>query len=239
MTLGREIKDGISAVFDSTWNARDGQVVPTTDDVALINGAVKLEAVFLYADLFDSTELAHRFSSSVAAKVVRAYLSSMSRLIRYHDGEIRSFDGDRVMGVFLKGNKNSNAVKCALKMRYVVNEIIRPMAEKQFPSLASKGYELRHCVGVDRGDVLAVRAGVRGSNDLVFIGTAPNLAAKLSAIRDGSYNTYITSTVYRWLLDEVKYKDESTKSTIMWTAVSVDLAGQIHSCYKSSYHWGL
>lgn len=237
MTLSKEIADGISAVFDVTWNARDGQVVPTTDNVALINGAVKLEAVFLYADLFDSTELAYRFSSSVAAKVVRAYLSSMSRLIRYYDGEIRSFDGDRVMGVFLKGGKNTNSVKCALKMKYAVDEIIRPMAEKKFPSLAVKGYELCHCVGVDRGDVLVVRAGVRGSNDLVFVGTAPNLAAKLSTIRDGIYNIYITSTVFDSMLDEVKYQDESSKSTNMWTAVSVEVAGQMHSCYKSSYHW--
>lgn len=239
MTLGREIVDGISDDLESTWNLRDGQFVPSTDDVALINRAVKLEAVFLYADLFDSTELAHRFSSSVAAKAVRVYLSSISRLIRYHNVEIRCFDGGRVMGVFLKGSENTHAVKCALKMRYAVDEIIRPPAGKKFPSLASKGYKLCHCVGVDRGDVLAARVNVRGSNELVFIGSAPNLAVELSAIRDGIYNIYITSTVYGSMFDEVKYQDESSESANMWSAVSVELAGKMQSCYKSSYHWEL
>lgn len=234
MSLNEDITDGISSVLNATWNSRSGQVVPTTDDVALVNGAVTMEAVFLYADLFDSTILAQKVDKSVAAKIVRAYLQSMSKLIEAHDGHIRSFDGDRVMGVFIGDSKNSNAAKCAVKMKWAVEKILRPKVESQFSSIATVGYKLRHCVGVDRGEVMIVRGGVRKSSDLVFIGGAPNIAAKLSGMRSSpSYNTYITKAVYSRLNEDAKFNLEKTVD--MWTPVNVTLGGNTVACYKSGW----
>ena len=237
MGLKDYLETSISTTLNATWNSRDGQVVPKTGDVALSNGAVKLDAVFLYADLFDSTILATTFPHTVAAKVVRIYLSSMSKIIREHGGSIRSFDGDRVMGIFIGNSKRSDAAKCALRMKWAVDNIVRPMAAKQFPSLVSAGYEIRHCVGIDRSEVWAVRSGIRGSNDLVFVGAAPNFAAKLSAIRDGYYNTYITFDIYYYLNADSTYKNSIEKTNDMWTPTLVELGGKQEVCYKSAYEW--
>src|SRR5436190_18316200 len=119
------------------------------------------------------------------------------------------------MGVFVGDTKHTNATKCGLKMKYVVDQMLRPKAEAKFPSLKQKGFVIRHGVGIHRSEVLVVRGGVRGSNDLVFIGSAPNLAAKLSEVRDGSYCTHITHTVYSWLKDEAKLADGKN----MWVSV--------------------
>ena len=75
---------------------------------------MKIAATMLYADLADSTALA-MWDRRVAARVCKAFLAFASRLIRASDGEVRSFDGDRVMGVFIGKTKNTSAVKCALK----------------------------------------------------------------------------------------------------------------------------
>ena len=48
------LADRVDTLFTTTFNERDGQVVPTTQDVALKDGAVKIEATFLYADLAGS-----------------------------------------------------------------------------------------------------------------------------------------------------------------------------------------
>lgn len=237
MSLKDNITANISDVLGATWNSRDGQVVPKTDDIALSNGAVKLDAVFLYADLFDSTVLATKFPHSVAAKVIRIYLSSMTRLIREHGGHIRSFDGDRVMGVFIGDNRRTVAAKCALHMKWVVDNLIRPMAEQQFPSLVSEGYEIRHCAGIDQSEVMVVRSGIRDNNDLVFIGSAPNFAAKLSGMRDGDFSTYITFDTYYNLNVISKYRDDVNNIDDMWVPVLVKLGGEEKVCYKSAYHW--
>jgi adenylate cyclase len=236
MGLKTDITDNVAQIYKTEWNTRAGQVVPVTEDVVLSNGAVTLDAVLLYADLAHSTELVRKLSRGTAAKLVRAYLSSMSRVIRARDGHIRSFDGDRVMGVFVGGKRNTNAAKCALQMHYVLREILRPQAATKFPSHASNGLALDHCVGVASGTVTVVRSGIRGSNDLVFVGDAPNFAAKLSGIRNATAKTYITAQVYKDMLDETRLASDGRN---MWTAVNVTLAGESWPCYKSGWTWSI
>lgn len=234
MALAETIESEISKIFSATWNIRDGQVVPTTGDVALSNGAVKLNATFLYADLAHSTKLARTFKNTMAAKIVRAYLSSMTRLVKANGGQVRSFDGDRVMGVFVGGSKNTSAAKCALQMNYVVTKSLRPKAEAQFSSLRTKNFAIKHCVGIHTGEVLVVRGGVRGDNDLVFIGSPPNLAAKLSDVRNSPYHSYITHTVYGQMNASSRLGSDGRE---MWIAVKRTLGDESWSCYKSSWHW--
>jgi adenylate cyclase len=234
MSNSDDIDGRISTIFATTWDTRDGQVVPSTKDVSLTNGAVKLDAVLLYADLAKSTELARNFPRSVAAKIVRAYLSSMTRLVNDNGGNVRSFDGDRVMGVFVGDSKDSSAAKCALQMNYVVTKLLRPRAEAKFLSLKEKDFQISHCAGVASSDVFVVRSGVRGSNDLVFIGSSPNIAAKLSDMRQAPYQTYITWSVYNRLDKASKFGKDGRN---MWTAVKCTLGNEQWDCYKSSWWW--
>jgi class 3 adenylate cyclase len=233
MALADKLDSDVSTIFGTSWNIRDGQVVPATDDVTLSNGAVGLQAVVLYADLANSTKLARTFERTTAAKVVKAYLSTMSQLVKDAGGEVRSFDGDRVMGVFVGGSKNTSAAKCALQMNYVVREILVPKAERWF-GLKQKEFALQHCVGVAGSEVLVVRGGVRGSNDLVFVGSAPNIAAKLSEIRNSPYHSYITWDVYGNLADEAKI---SADGVDMWASAKCALGDETWACYASRWQW--
>jgi adenylate cyclase len=99
MALIDDLKAETNQIVKSVWTRRDGKVVPETHDISLGNDCVDLEATFLYADLADSTELALQ-DKNIAAEVVKAYLMGTTRIIRALGGEIRSFDGDRVMGSF-------------------------------------------------------------------------------------------------------------------------------------------
>jgi adenylate cyclase len=170
---------------------------------------------------------------TVAAKVVRAYLASMARLVRASGGAVRSFDGDRVMGVFVGKTKNTQATDCALKMNYVVTKLLKPQVESRLPSLVDAGYKLRHCVGVACSPLLVVRGGVRNANDLVFIGDAANIAAKLSEIRNPPWFSYVTEDVYKLIANSSKFSKDKTD---MWTNVTrSDIADQKMRLYKSSW----
>lgn len=236
MGTAGDVRANTDAILGMAWNRRTGQVVPKTDDVALKNGAVDLEAVVLYADLAKSTKLVRAFPRTTAAKIVRAYLSAMTRLITHHGGEIRSFDGDRVMGVFVGSNKNTSAAKCALRMNWALTKVLRPKAEAKFPSLKKNGFVLEHCVGVHRSDLLVVRGGIRDNSDLVFIGTAPNIAAKLSDTRNAPYRSYITWQVYNHLSKSAKIDAKTGRN--FWEKRTLTLAGESWPCYRSSWWWG-
>lgn len=230
MSLKEDVEAGVSGVLAPEWVVRDGQVVPETQDIALGNGAVRLEATYLYADMADSTGLAQGYHDWAVAKVVRCYLNAATRLIRARGGHIRSFDGDRVMGIFIGDSKNSNAAKAALNISWAVSFVINPALKDKWSGFT---WEMGHGVGIDTGSAMLVRGGVHGQNDIVSIGGAPNVAAKLSEIR-GQRNINISAAVYERLNEESKY----AKGVDMWEAQGTQAyGGKSISYYGSSYYW--
>jgi class 3 adenylate cyclase len=235
MSLKQDLESAVNGTLSRTWSSRNGTTVPTTDKVALAGGAVKLAATILYADLADSTALAVTQDRRVAAKVYKSFLLCSSKIIRSHSGHIRSFDGDRVMGVFVGSTKDTNAAKCALQINWAFLNIVKPKLEVKYASLKDGNWTFAHCVGVDTSDVLVVRSGIRDNNDLVWVGRAPNVAAKLSAIRAGKYHSYITKAVYNGMNDEVKYVGK----TSIWQACKWNKVKGVEDVYRSIYTWPL
>lgn len=225
------LKGRVDTLFNTKFDVRDGRVVPQSSDVALKDGAVKIEAAFLYADLAGSAYLARTCPWSTTAKIIRAFLDCSTRLIIKHGGVVRSFDGDRVMGIFVGDSKNSSASICGREIHWAVRKIIHPAAHNKFDWIRNNSVEIRHGVGIDVGDIRAVRSGIRDNNDLIWIGKAASFAAKLSDIRDAGYHTYISSRTYAKLRDDAKFGSDGNN---MWTSTNFSFAGVSETVYKSN-----
>lgn len=234
MAIADNLTEEIETILSTTWDSRDGTVIPDTTSVTLKNGAVKIDATFLYADLAGSSKLAQICPWGTTAKIIRAYLNCATRLIRHYNGEIRSFDGDRVMGIFIGDSKNTNAVRCALAINWIVEKVINPKAKTKYQSIRDNNIEIRHCVGVDTGECRAVRAGIRNNNDLIWIGRAPSFAAKLSDVRENPYATFIALAVYNRMNKDNKYTSDGQN---MWESRTITFAGNRENIYRSSYMW--
>jgi class 3 adenylate cyclase len=143
-------------------------------------------------------------------------------------GEIRSFDGDRVMGVFMGDMKNTHASYCARELDWTVTNVINPKATGHFKSISDNSIKIRHCIGLDTGESRAVRAGIRDNNDLIWIGKPPSFAAKLSDVRDYPNEVYISSRVHSRLADEAK---KSSSGESIWTATKFTFAGTEETVY--------
>jgi len=173
------IESTVSDIFSADWSITDGRVVPKTDDIVLKNGGKLINATYLYADLAGSSRLAQTVYKETTAKIIRAYINTATRILRHYGGEIRSFDGDRVMAIFMGADKNVRATRAALAINWAVLDVIRP-AIKEAWSDGDTICEIEHGIGIDTGEALIVRGGVRDNNDLISVGAAPNIAAKLS-----------------------------------------------------------
>lgn len=229
MGLKEDVGAGIDGVLAPAWAIREGQVVPEDTDIALSNGAVKLDATYLYADMANSSLLAQKYKKEVTAKVIRCYLNAATRIIRARGGAIRSFDGDRVMGIFIGGRKNNTAVHTALNISWAVDLVINPKLKAKWSDFT---WTMGHGVGIDTGEELLVRGGVHGTNDIVSIGSAPNVAAKLSECRSKSIN--ISSGVHSVLENRVKLNNAGSS---IWTHQGTILVGGTNvPYYGSSYY---
>lgn len=234
-----DIESQIKTILNEEWNVRESTEVPSTDSVAHKNGAVKIEAAFLYADLAGSTQLQKDYNSTFSARAVRMYLGGSSEIIRQHGGAIKSFDGDRVMGVFTGGSKRNDSVRAAFAINWLVKEVIAPLVRTRHEDAGCKVWVPDHGIGIDCGEVFVARAGVRNKpnehnhNDLVFIGRAPNVAAKLSAIREAN-EIIVTHDVYSSL--SVNQKKRLNSDTNPWRGPTTSVVGPYSlSLYKTGY----
>jgi len=225
------LTDEIETILSTKWDERDGNVVPESTDIVLTDGAVKIDAVFLYADLAGSSTLARLCPWETTAKIIRAYLNCCVRSIRAHGGEIRSFDGDRVMGIFKNESPNTTASKCAREIDWIVEQVLNSKAKGKFKSVKDNNIHIKHCIGIDTGTAVAVRAGIRNNNDLIWIGRAPSFAAKLSDIRNYPYTVYITKASYDKLHDSAKMNGAEN----IWQQSSMEFAGENKTIYGTKY----
>jgi len=134
----------IETILSTKWDERNGNVVPESDGVALGDGAVNIEATFLYADLAGSSKLAKLCPWETTAKIIRAYLDCCTRSIRVHEGEIRSFDGDRVMAIFKGDTPNASAASCAREIDWMVENVLNPKVKEKFKSVRENGILIKH-----------------------------------------------------------------------------------------------
>lgn len=204
MGLKDDLTAEVKRTFKDQWEVQTATAVPAPEDLRLnANHAKDLEtATVLYADLDGSTSMVDGYQWTFSAEVYKNYLRCAGQVIRSEGGVIPAYDGDRIMAVFTGGSKNTTAVRAALKINHAVVEIIRPALTAQYPTTA---FTLNHVVGVDMSQLRTARIGVRGDNDLVWIGRAANYAAKLTNI--SGKPVWITKAVYDNMNDEVKFTD--------------------------------
>jgi class 3 adenylate cyclase len=150
-------------------------------------------------------------------------------MIRSEGGEITAYDGDRIMAVFIGDRKNTSAAKAALKINYARIKIINPAIKNQYPD---ETFQVNHTVGIDSSKFFIARTGIRGANDLVWVGKAANHAAKLCGLSN-SYPTRITSEVYSLLAESAKYTDGKS----MWEKATWTEMGR--TIYRSRWYWGV
>jgi class 3 adenylate cyclase len=162
-----------------------------------------------------------------SAEVYKTILRCAADIIRDEGGTITAYDGDRVMGIFTGPRKNTSAVRCGLKINFAVLQIIQPALINQYPG---KNFKVRHIVGIDTSRLRTARTGVRGDNDLVWIGRAANYAAKLTSV--AGRKTWITAEVYDGMHDSVKY----VNGQAMWTKYTWNEMGKM-TIYGSDYYW--
>lgn len=209
MSLKDELTKEVREVFESTWSTRKGEKVPESEDLKLGNDAVELDGTVLYADLDESTNLVDSYKPKFAAEIYKTYLHCAAKIIRSQDGVITSYDGDRIMAVYIGDSKNSSAAETALRINYAVTEIINPILKECYPK---DDYVVKQAVGIDTSALFVARTGIRGSNDLVWVGRAANYAAKLSSL-SAKYPSRLTEAVYDKLNKSAKY---SSNGELMW-----------------------
>ncbi len=233
MALKEDIENKVNSYFNEPYKVEETTIIPDTDYSKLTfgNKGLTAELAFLFVDIRKSSEMHSTYGFANAARIYQSFHDICVRIITYFNGNIRSFDGDRVMGIFAGGSKCTNAVKSAMKIRWAVDKLLSPHIKKP----------IKIGCGIDFGKTLIIKVGKgRDDNnkDLVWVGQASNYAAHLSDI--GNNSIVISERVYNRIGASVKWKNEEEKVENMWKYEYLTLKNERKiKIYKSNYRWGI
>jgi class 3 adenylate cyclase len=193
-------------VHTGSWSGVDARIVPAPPDIPFGKSFKRLErAAVLYADLDGSTAMVERMRWQFSAEVYQSFLNAVAKITKDQGGTITAYDGDRLMAIFIGDEDCSNAVRAAFKIRWAVKYLINPALRTAWTT----DFGVCHTVGIDVSPLHAVRTGVRGDNDIVWVGKAANHAAKLTT-QSSATPTWISQEVYDRLPAALRMKGENS-----------------------------
>ncbi len=241
MALSKDLQEMVSGYLAGNYETHVPRGVPNPEDIALGNKAAKLTATTLFIDVRQSSDIANAFRAQTAAKMMKSYFRGAVSVINNNDGQVRSFNGDGMLAIFIGDLRSSNAVKAAMQVKWFVQEVLQPKFERYFSNnKAALGQALDFQIGcgLDDGDIFAVRVGIKGTNDVAWVGRCTNTSAKLASSVDTPHNTAITREVYSRMAEDQKYT--SSGGAHMWSDERTQMVGGVNRAIRTTtYRWAI
>lgn len=238
----QDIENKVDTVLSEKFIQYDTDEIPDIEnksDSRLTHGNTGFlgEFTFLYADMRGSSSYTDQHRLQTITKIYKAYHHCMVECIKENSGQIRSFDGDRVLAVFSGKSKVYHAINCAMKMVGCRYDILQPKIKNAF-----KNDKFSLGIGIATGNTMVSKAGVgydKNNRDLIWIGDPPNLGSKLSDEADSPYSIYICEETFGRLTEHNRYTVKDGIKIDMWTKTLFNFKDQNIDIYKTGYYRSL
>lgn len=130
----------------------------------------RIDAAILFCDLRNSSLLAETLDREDYLGLLNGFFETTTQIVNAHDGEVLKFIGDAVLAIFPANEDSKNACQQALTSAC---EIAEKLAQAE-----DSGTDC--AIGLAFGDVTYGNVGSKERLDFTVIGTAANIAARLS-----------------------------------------------------------
>ena len=197
MALADELAVEVAAILKDQFEVSVGWAIPSLADVPFDNAGKQLRLVSLFVDIRRSTDLVTALGLETSARMYKAYLRGVTRIVRDRGGQVLSFNGDGIVAGFVGSSAGNAAVLSALNINWFNTHTLKPFVTEQLENRAST-LAFDWGVGIDAGNVLVVKSGMRGTDnsDLVWAGNPVNFSAKINSLASSPWNIYVSDTVH-------------------------------------------
>jgi class 3 adenylate cyclase/uncharacterized protein (DUF427 family) len=162
------LRDNASALLETYLGKRTGARV-LGGEIRRGDGD-RIDAAILFCDLRNSSLLAETMDREAYLGLLNGFFETTTQIINAHDGEVLKFIGDAVLAIFPAGEDATHACRQALaSAREIEHSLSEPDAS-----------ETDCAIGLAFGDVTYGNVGSKERLDFTVIGTAANVAARLS-----------------------------------------------------------
>ena len=139
-------------------------------------GGVNQKVSILFADIRGFTGIAEKLEPQQVVEILNEFFGRVTEVIFDHFGTLDKYLGDGLMAIFgapySKGNDAANAVRAAIAIQQLMQQINRDAKARRWP-------QLEVGVGINTGVVTVGNIGSKQRLDYTVIGDEVNIASRL------------------------------------------------------------
>jgi class 3 adenylate cyclase len=168
---------------NATFEIEEANTFPDLEEISRGNAAKLSNVGYGFFDLRGFTAWSEQKRDRTVFKVLEPALRALTRVVRLHNGSIEKPTGDGLMFVIGADEANSEkaairALQCAVDLGQLMETVINPF-------MKSKGHVVegfKWGIGLEMGNALVAKVGIRNHDFLTSISKAANFASKLENI---------------------------------------------------------
>lgn len=204
-TFGRYVSEAVAA-----------RILAALEQGELKLGGKEQEVTVAFADVRGFTSMAQNMQPEELVRVLNIYLSVVIQAVLKHQGIVNKFGGDSVMAIWNAPTACEGHPLLAIKAAMEAQRAIRELQDRE-PLLPKIDFG----IGINTGRAVAGNMGSEDRVEYSVIGSAVNLAARLTSATKGSkvwisVNTFELAKDHitaKWLDEiEVKGRQETVKA---------------------------
>lgn len=147
------------------------------------------DVVCVYFDLTSSTNILKKYGDEISVKIFDSYIKSATRIFKNFECSYLDIQGDGGFALFSGDKHIQRAMVSAITLKTLLsrsysgnlNDLVKKMKSKI--NLSSK-------IGVHIGKILAKKSGIRGENEILWLGDLVSIASKICGLKYEKSNLF-------------------------------------------------
>lgn len=160
------------------------QTMPNLQGIT-IGSAKRMEAAIMFFDFANFTSTTSRLSLEETLMILNISTVTVMKIVREWNGTVEKHTGDGVMAILGTETADQNdiareAIETAQTIKYIMKSDVTPyLLGKGLPALDFR-------IGIEMGEILISRIGIRNMSFLTAVGSAANRASKLENLAENN-----------------------------------------------------
>ena len=191
----KEIFEDIKNNFMEDIEILNKDTIPSEEQFKIeIQQWIKIkDVVCVYIDLASSTKINIQENQKLAAHIFDSYIKSIVKIFKEYQCKYIDIQGDGCFALFDGVDRINRAIVAAATIKTLLSRNTNYFSKFVSNQLNSTNLSLR--IGIHQGNILAKKAGIRGENEVIWLGDAASIASKICNLKNYENNNFKSDTI--------------------------------------------
>lgn len=191
----KEIFSDVQSNFDKNIEVIYSDSIPNQESFKLeVQKWYQVNNVIcVYVDLASSTKINIQEKKDLAAHIFDSYIKAVTKIFTEYQSKYIDIQGDGGFALFDGENSINRALVAAVTIKTLLSRQAQYFSEFVNSKLNNTNLSVR--IGIHKGNILAKKSGIRGENEIIWLGDAVSVASKICNLKFYENNQFQSDTI--------------------------------------------